>query len=248
MRRGFRRDVAELVAVLDEAVLYIALRQPIDGIEVGQVVDAADADVNVSPHLLANEQGIGVVPLFSDPDILRSVGQHAHWTTGDSDDLDFCTLPARAALDLALQLVDGERIGAAVINPADEFELLLQRHELGAIVQGKAIPLVGYVSAIAVDPSEAVLKAEPLGAVDPRLSAAIAATIKDVVGVMGYRIEQSFNPERDLEPHPVLLLEISTEADFDRDELGQRVFAAIDGLLPEPGYIDVLFESHSEPN
>jgi hypothetical protein len=119
--------------------------------------------------------------------------------------------------------------------------LLLQRHELGAIVSGKAIPLVGYVSAIAMDPNEPVLVAE-IGPVDPRLTAAIEGCLKGLAGVLGYRLEQCFNAERDLEPHPTLTLSVDDSAEVDQQALGQRLFAALEGLLPEPGYIDVLFE------
>jgi SseB protein N-terminal domain len=241
-RRGFRRDVQALVAALDAGVLMVPLKEPIDGVPVGQVIDNAESDVSVVPHLLANEHGVGVVPLFSDADILRSVGQYAGWTTGEQGDLDYCTLPARTALDLAQQLVDGQRIAAVVINPADEDELLLQRHELGSILSGKAIPLVGYVSEIAVDPAEPVLVAD-IGPADPRLVAAIESCLDGVVDVLGYRLEQCFNAERDLEPHPTLTLSVQSAATLDQQALGRRLFAAVEGLLPEPGYIDVLFES-----
>jgi hypothetical protein len=241
-RRGFRRDVAALIEALKEGVLMVPLAKPIDGVAVGQVVDSARGDeVSLVPHLLADEHGVGIVPLFSDADILKTVGQYAHWKTGEDGDLDYCTLPAQTAMDLAQQLVDGTRIRAVVLNPADEDELLLQRHELGAIVSGKAIPLVGYVSAIAMDPNEPVLVAE-IGPVDPRLTAAIEGCLKGLAGVLGYRLEQCFNAERDLEPHPTLTLSVDDSAEVDQQALGQRLFAALEGLLPEPGYIDVLFE------
>jgi hypothetical protein len=241
-RRGFRRDVQALITALQDGVLMVPLKESIVGVPVGQVVDDAEEDVNVVPHLLANEHGVGVVPLFSDADILRSVGQYAHWTTGDQGDLDYCTLPARTALDLAQQLVDGKRIAAVVINPADDDELLLQRHELGSILSGRAIPLVGYVAEIAVDPSEPVLVAD-VGPADPRLVAAIESCLEGVSEVSGYRLEQCFNAERDLEPHPTLTLSVRSDAALDQQALGRRLFAAVEGLLPEPGYIDVLFES-----
>lgn len=246
-RRGFRSDVAALIEALDDGVLFVPLAQPIDGVPVGEVVSGAEGEVKLVPHLLADEHGVGLVPLFSDADILTSVGQYARWKTGDQDDLDYCTLPARAALDLAQQLVDGKRIVAVVVNPADEDELHLKQHELGSILAGQAIPLVGYVAEIELDPREPVLVAET-GPIDPRITAAIEGCLRSVPEVTGYRVQQCFNQERDLEPHPTLTVTMPSGSTLDtssaaRQELGQRLFSAVEGLLPEPGYIDVMFES-----
>jgi hypothetical protein len=243
-RRGFRRDVAQLVEALHDGALLVPLAKPLPGAEIGRSHVPTTEEVRLAPHLLANEQGQGLVALFSDADALRTVGQYAHWKTGEGPDLDYCTLPALAALDLALQLVDGERIVAAVINPADEHELVLLRHELGALCQQNAIPLVGYVSALPLSPDEQVLVADA-GPVDVRLGRAIEGVLASHEDVIGHQMQHTFNAERDLEPHPTLKLRLRAGAALDRDALCQKLFAAVEGLLPEPGYIDVLFEEDS---
>lgn len=240
-RRGFRRDVGQLVEALEAGALLVPLAKPLPGAEIGRSHVPETDEVRLAPHLLANEQGQGLVALFSDADALRTVGQYANWKTGEGPDLDYCTLPALAALDLALQLVDGERIVAAVINPADEHELVLLRHELGALCQRNAIPLVGYVSALPLSPDEQVLVADA-GPVDARLSAAIEGVLAAEVEVLGHRMQHTFNAERDLEPHPTLKVQLRAGSTLDRDALCRTLFAEVEGLLPEPGYIDVLFE------
>ncbi len=244
-RRGLRRDVAPLAAALDEGGLLVPLAKPIDGVPIGEAVQPDSGEVKLVPHLLSSPDGETFVPLFSDADVLRSVGEFLEWTT-DGEALEYCTLPARTALDLALQLIDGNTVLGAVINPSDECELLLQRHELGSLCQGQPLPLVGYVADIPHDPSEKVLVAELETPPAPEFIRAIEACIADHAGVTGYRIEQTFNAERDLEPHPTLTLETDEEFSVDRATLSSALFAALDGKIPEPGYIDVMFSTPAE--
>lgn len=244
-KRGLRRDVQPLVDVLDEGGLLVPLAKSVAGVPVGEVVEADQhEELTLAPHLLAAGDGATFVPLFTDSDILRSMGQYLAWTT-EGGELEFCTLPARVALDLALQLVDGESVMGALINPSDESELFLQRHELGALVQGRAVPLVGYVEALPELPDEEVLIAELDQPPSPELVRAIEGCLEGMEGVTGYRIEQTFNRERDLEPHPTLTIEVSAEVELERDALSRSLFAELEGKLPEPGYIDVIFEQRA---
>jgi len=184
------------------------------------------------------------VPLFSDADVLTTLGAHLDWKT-DGDELQYCTLPARTALDLAQQLIDDEQVLGAVINAADDTELVLLRHELGAFTQGTAIPLVGYVQAIDVGPDEQVLVAQSDRPPNPALVAAIEGCLKQFDSVLGYELQQTFNPERDLEPHPSVTIRIASDVALDRDELSRRLFEAAEGKLGNPGYMDVMFDTQA---
>jgi hypothetical protein len=64
--------------------------------------------------------------------------------------------------------------------------------------------------------------------------------------VKGYRLQQTFNAERDLEPHPTLFLELVDPTSVDVEELNRRLAETLEGKLPEPGYIDVLFDTGTE--
>jgi hypothetical protein len=237
---GLRREVAPLVAALDLGALLVPLAKSPADVPVGEPV-AAEGEVTLVPHLLPHPDGSVFVPLFTESDMLVTVGKYIEWRT-DEGELEFCTLPAKAALDLALQLVDGQRVFGVVVNPGDESELLLQRHEIGAFSQGRPIPLVGYVADLAHDPNEKVLIAELQEPPSAEVTSAIDECIEGVSGVRGYRLEQTFNAERDLEPHPTLTIELSEDEQVDRDQLASALFERLEGKLPEPGYIDVLFE------
>lgn len=249
-RSGLRRDVALLVGALDRGALLVPLVRSIAGVPLGEAVQPEGGELTLVPHLLPEREGVTFVPLFSDPDVLRTLGQYLAWTT-DGGELEFCTLPAKAALDLALQLVDGERVVGAVINPSDDSELFLQRHEIGSFCQGQPLPLVGYVGAIAEGNDEKVLVAELAEPPSPEFLTIIDGCLKDVPGVVDYRLQQTFNAERDLEPHPSLTIRLQADVEVDKDGVGRQLFAALEGKLPEPGYIDVLFEfvtPHTEAN
>jgi hypothetical protein len=254
-RRGFRSDVQVLTAALPQGALLVPLARAIADVPLGEEVVPQDGEVSLIPHLLPERDGSLFVPLFTDPDILRTVGKYLEWTTEEahgvagggtqtaSGELQYCTLPALVALDLAQQIIDGNRVLGAVINPSDEFELLLSRNELGSIAKGQAIPLVGYVQEIPLGKDEASLISDVGAAPDPKLVAAIETCLQGLSGIHGFELRHTFNAERDLEPHPTLVLRVSDEFDVDLETLNRRLGEHVEGKLPDPGYIDVMFES-----
>jgi SseB protein N-terminal domain len=243
-RRGLRSDVAKLVAAVDEGGLLVPLARAIKDVPIGEPLVADEGEeVRLAPHLLPDQDGVFFVPLFTDADALRTVGQYLQWTTEGDTDLQFCTLPARAALDMALQLIDEASIRGLVINPSDDHELILRRQEVAAIAQGIAIPLVGYVGEIPLRSDENRLVSELDKPPSKELLTAIEQCVSGVPGISGYRLRQTYNSERDLEPHPTLFLELKSPGDVDMELLNQRLAETLEGKLPDPGYIDVLFDS-----
>jgi hypothetical protein len=242
-QRGFKRDVAKLVEQLPRGGLHVPLAESVDNVRLGETVEPEE-EVTLKPHLLPAEDGVFLVPLFTDPDVLTTVGGYLDWATDRDDDLQYCTLPAPVALDLALQLVDEESVVGAVINPSDQdHELVLRRHELGALCQSQAIPLVGYVDRIPVGDDEDVLVSELERPPSSELITAIEACVNALNGVDGYALSQTFNPERDLEPHLTLTLKVSNPEGLDADELNGLLASELEGKLPDPGYVDVLFDT-----
>ncbi len=241
-QRGFRSDVKRLVDALDDAALLVPLARTIDDVEVGKPMTPPE-EVRLVPHLLPDEDGAAFVALFTEADILRTVGQYFGWSTEGDDTLQYCTLPAKTGLDLALQLVDGERVQGAVLNPSDDYELLLSRSELGALTQGRAIPLVGYVKDIPLGADDNPLISELDAPLPPELLAALERCLDGLPGVSGHRVQQTFNAERDVEPHLTLVLQVEDEEQLDVEQLNARLAQHLEGKLPEPGYIDVLFDS-----
>jgi hypothetical protein len=114
---------------------------------------------------------------------------------------------------------------------------MLHRHEIASIVQGRAVPLVGYVGEIPFDPHEERLIAEMEGGPPPD----VVQAIEDILRMTPYGLKKTFNAERDIEPHLTLNV-IGADASVDRNALAQKLAAALDGLLPAPGYIDILFD------
>lgn len=239
-RRGFRSDVEPLTRSLATGSLLVPLARAIDGVPLGEAVELTE--VSLVPHMIADGEGGFHVPLFTRLDILELVAEHLGWTT-QGDELQSCTLPGPVAADLALDLFGHADVAGVVINPGDEAELLLRREELASIAQGKALPLVGYVSQIPLGANEQSLVCEMDSPLPPEVVREVESCVASFEGLSGYRIEQTFNAERDVEPHLTVTLQVGRASlDMDTARVGQHLWRQLEGKLPPPGYMDVLFE------
>jgi hypothetical protein len=239
-QRGLRRDVQALLDRLPEGELFIPLARNIAGATDGQRLDIDDGEVKLVPHMLLDEDGHHYAALFSHPELMATMERQLGWKTDDGQ-LKFCTVPALFALDMALEVVDDEHVLGLVLNAGSEYELALRREELASLTNGKAIPLVGYVAALAPDESEQTLIAEGGEPPSPALTEAIERCLAELPVVDGYVLLRTFNAERDLEPHPTLKLE--TRADeSELQAIADKMSEAIVKHLPPPGYIDIVFD------
>ena len=239
-QRGLRRDVQALLDQLAQGELFIPLAKNIDGTTDGQRLDIDDGEVKLVPHMLLDEEGNHYAALFSHPELMATMERQLGWKTDDSP-LKFCTVPALFALDMALEVVDDEHVLGLVLNAGTPYELALRRAELASLTNGKAIPLVGYVAALAPDEGEETLVAEGGEPPSPALTAAIEACLRELPAVTGYALLRTFNAERDLEPHPTL--QLTTRADdSELSGIASKMIDAIGKHLPPPGYIDIVFQ------
>ena len=236
-RRGLRSDVAALVAALPQGRLFVPLMRRIENVAVG--VDTALGDeLSLSPHLLYDENRIGYVLSFTRSDLIEAAAREVDLKT-DGGALECCALPASVVVEVALEIVDGERVGGLLVNPFHESELILKRHELASIAQAKPLPLVGYVSDIPFSEDEERLIAKLEGPPPQALLAAIDDVLSRSPEPPSYGLHRTFSPERDLEPHFTLnLIHSSAEPNA---ALIQEIGAALEGKVPPPGYIDILW-------
>ena len=137
--------------------------------------------------------------------------------------------------------VDDEHVLGLVLNAGSDAQLALRREELASLTNGKAIPLVGYVAALAPDESEPTLIAEGGEPASEELTAAIEGCLAQLPEVEGYALLRTFNAERDLEPHPTLKLATRVEESA-LQGIANRMIEAIAAHLPPPGYIDIVFD------
>ncbi len=244
-QRGFRSDVAPLIDLLDQSELYIPLLTAPEGIPEGQQV-TPNAEVHLVPQLLSDGDGQGVVPLFSKLEVLESAGEHFQWCTDDGP-LAFATFPMRTALKLALQMMDDRSIQQLVLDVMSESELALSRSELSSLLREVAIPLVGYVEALPADGESQGLTSELSEPPSEPLQAAIQGVLATEPCVSGFRLAQTFDAERDLEPHLTLTVELGP-GEFEPSSLAQALFAAVEGKLPPPGYLDLVFTEGADPS
>jgi hypothetical protein len=237
-RRGFRSDVRVFTEALDRGELFAPLAAKVKDAVYGEQMQVED-ELRLTPHLLEDPEGKLYCALFTRPELIEPLEEQLGWTT-DGDALEYCALPARAALDMVLQVIDDDHVLGLVINPLADTELVLRRSEVASIAQGEPIPLVGYVEQIPEEADQRTLLAEPADPPPPEFTAALEQAIAKQPQIQGYTLQRTFNRERDLEPH--LTLTLRTPPGVDRQQLAAEVMQAIEDKLPPPGYIDVLFQ------
>lgn len=238
-RRGFRRDVAGLIAALQKARLLVPLAKRIEELPVGMEQHVGD-ELSLSPHLLFDDDRVGYLPVFTRAAMLERATDQVGWGTGESG-LEYAGLPGPVVLELALAVVDDDHVEGLLLNPLDDTELILHRHEIASIAQSRAIPLVGYVGDIPFGEDEQRLVAEMEGPPPPDVVEAIEQVLQASNTGLRYVLARTFNAERDLEPHLTLNL-IGGAKGLDRSAVANELAAALDGILPPPGYIDILFD------
>jgi hypothetical protein len=236
-RRGFRRDVAALLEALEQGDLLIPLAEPVVGATTGERTKI-QGELRLQPHFLPTPEGPLFAALFTSPPLLDTVGGQLGWRTGGQD-LEFCSIPGGVALEMASGTLD-EHVHGVVIDAGAESELVLTASELKQLVTGQAIPLVGYVAAIP-DDHDKTLIAEAGAPPAPELLAALDRCVTELPELAGYEVLRTFNPERDVEPHPTLKLK-TVAGPVDHQHLAKHVFNAVGPLLPPPGYVDIVFE------
>jgi hypothetical protein len=238
-RSGLRSDVKALIDSLGDAALFIPLSSHVAGATLGEAAPLSE-DFALAPHMLVAPDGTLFAALFTRPELLDAFGAEIGWTT-DGEALEYCTVPAALALEMALGVIDEREVAGLVVNPGSEAELMLRRSELASVARGAAVPLVGYVDRLLRGPDQTELVAEPGDPPPAELVGALDDLIRGSAQFSSYTLRRTFNAERDLEPHLTLTLQTRAQPD-EFEHLAATVIETIEGKVPEPGYIDIFFE------
>jgi SseB protein N-terminal domain len=236
-RRGFRRDVAALLEALEQGDLLIPLAEPMAGATTGERTKI-EGELRLMPHFLPTPEGPQFAALFTSAPLLDAVAAQLGWRTGEGE-LEFCSVPGGVALEMASGTLD-ENVHGVVIDAGADSELVLTAAEVRQLVTGVAIPLVGYVAAIP-DDHASTLVAEPGTPPPAELTAALERCLGELPDLSGYELLRTFNPERDLEPHPTIKLK-TKPGKVDHQHVAKHVFNAVSPHLPAPGYVDIVFD------
>jgi len=238
-RSGLRSDVQVLLDALGKSHVYIPLSEDLPDTPDGEKIEMKD-ELTFRPHMILNEDHSVFAVAYTEPALVDPMQKALDWKTSD-DELKFICAPAEVAFDLAQLQFDGENVAGLVFNPGTDEELILQRDEVASLAQGKALPLVGYVSDLEPGADE---ETELLEGADPPPRALMDSLNeskeknKDIIDVS---VHTTFNPERDREPHLSILLTVIARTDIDRQKLADAVMDDAAPHLPAPGYADIIF-------
>jgi len=237
-RGGLRSLVQGVVDLLDEGALFLPLADDIPGAPEGQEV-TLEGDLSFRPHMVLDPDEKPYAVAFTEPELAESIESALDWKTSN-DELKFVRLPARAVFELALENVEGMPVEGLVVNPGTDSELTLSRDEVRSIAAGSAIPLVGYVEELPEgleEETQIIEGAEPPPA---ELLAALTKAKSKIPHLVGYRVDTTFNPERDREPHLTITLHL-LRPDSPRGAIADDVMELISPHLPPPSYADIVF-------
>ncbi len=235
-QRGFRSDVARLIEGLAGGELVIPLAKDLPEIPEGERVEVHES-IEISPYLLMDPEGGAFFVVFSEAGLFTAMASE-----NAGEEVRYCTMPALQALHMALDVLDNEDVRGLVFNPGHASELVLRRSELASLVNGTAIPLVGYVGEFLPSDEEGTIVADGAAAPPPAFEHRIQQVVQRFSSLSGYALSFCFNAERDLEPHWVLRI-VLQDASADRQEISRNLFESVEGVVPAPGYFDVVFES-----
>jgi hypothetical protein len=236
-RGGLRSLVQRVIDTLDDGVLYVPLAEDIPDIPEDQ--EETFDELSFRPHMLLDNDENAYAVAFTEPALVENVQEALSWTT-DDDELKFVRLPARSVFELALTELEDVNVGGIAIDPSTDRELVLSREEVQHILAGQAIPLVGYIEELPESDEDLpiVEGAEPP---DPKLIAALDKAKSKIQDLVGYRVDTTFHPERDREPHLTITLYLA-RPDAPRGAIAEEVMGLVDPLLPPPGYADLVFK------
>lgn len=236
-RGGLRSLVSRVIETLEDGVLFVPLAEDIPDVPEGQ--EETLEELSFRPHMLLDTEERAFAVAFTDLDLVEPVQEALEWTT-DGGDLKFVRLPARVVFEMALENIDGVEIVGLAINPSTDQELVLSRDEAGSITQGQAIPLVGYVEELPEADEEELMVVPGADPPDPRLLAVLDGAKSQIHDLVSYRVDTTFHPERDREPHLTITLFLA-RPDSERGAIAEQVMDLVDPLLPPPGYADIVF-------
>jgi len=223
---------------LAEGTLLVPLAESVEGAAIGEDAELGD-ELSLVPHLLQDAEGSWFAALFTEAQLLAPIAERMGWQTGGGS-LEACSLPASVGLEFALQLLSEVNAAGAVFNAGSDHELVLYPDELASIAQGQAIPLVGYVQHIPQEDGAGTLVSE----LDEPPPAEIVQIVERCVArhdiIQDYALRQTFHAERDREPHFTLELRLSRTPE-DASAIGESFSKELEGRLPPPGYIDIVF-------
>lgn len=238
-RTGLRSQVQKLVDDLPEAQIYIPLAEDLPEAPEGEQI-ALDGELTFRPHMILNSDHSVFAVGYSDPELVEEMQKALGWQTA-GEDLKFICVPAHVIFDLAQMRLEGEDVTGIVFNPGTDEELVLQRDEAASLIQGTAIPLVGYVADLPPSAEEETEIVQGAAAPPQELLDALEAAVAKLPDLVKTEVQTTFNPERDREPHLTLTFTVIGRDGLDRQAIADEAMLEAAPHLPAPGYADIVF-------
>jgi hypothetical protein len=127
-----------------------------------------------------------------------------------------------------------------VFNPYDDSILELEPQEVRSLIDGKPLPLIGYLAgAQPTRRNENIIAGLPTTKPPQALVEAIRGFVKGNPELLGYDLFQMYNEERDIKPH--LALNLLAKKGAPEVQLAQDMHRAMLDHIPKGEYVDIMF-------
>lgn len=239
-RRGLRRDVKLLCDALKEGWLFAGLAKRLsEGSDDRRVHLHAGQQIALH-HLSHPETHEIACAAFTRLEFLTPLQEQLNWRT-DGGPLEYCRLPARPLFEMILPDLNSGAVSHLVINPFQETVLELAKEEVAALVKNEPIPLKRYLQQLPIQENEQIIVGKPAVPPPAILVQVIENYVRTHPDLDGYNLFQMFNTERDTESH--LGLNLRAKSSSKREDIVREITLAMEGKIPPPGYIDIVFNS-----
>jgi hypothetical protein len=160
-----------------------------------------------------------------------------NWKT-EAGPLEICEMPAKTALEFALQLTDEGKVHGAVLNPFHPTGFKLTGSEIRSLLKRD---LNQYLDSQPIRPGEHFITREPTRPLPSELLQALDAFVAITPEIQRYHFLEVVSAERE---RPILLLTINIKQKVDEQSLVHKLTTVLEGKLSSPyEYLDIRFES-----
>jgi len=242
---GKRTPVRRFLNGLKQATVFVPTHPgPPTGSSSGAgEVDAEDdtqEEDELRPRILQTNTEIPFLPLFTDRSFLEEFLERMSKEEGGGNN-DVRSISGPKALGVADQLMERGTIEGMIFNLYQDNELRVFHEEVKQLAKDKAVPLKQHLLGKEVGEGNIQMVPPPQTTVPGEFTETLREYIRDQPDLDASSWVWGVNPEVDNRPHLIVNLETSRD-DVDREEHVNRLIDLLEGSIPEPGFVEVVFD------
>lgn len=209
-------------------------REEVDRTESGQ------ENRELRPRVLETDSGTPFLPLFTGRSFLEAFLERMDPET-ESFEGSFRSVTGSEGLGLAEQLRQRGTVEGVVFDLYQDTELRVFHEEVKQLARDKAVPLKQHLLGEEVGEGSMHIVPPPETTVPDAFTETLQEYVRDRPDLESSSWVWGLNPEVDNRPHLIVNLETGGD-DVDREAHVKRLIGLLEGTIPEPGFVEVVFD------